>query len=55
MDQEQPKQDPMIALSGYAEGTVLPDGEVVRGDRDSAGNLIGWHKEPAAAGGSTNG
>lgn len=54
--------DPVIALCGYADGTVLPDGTTIVADyQDSvdennldANNeptvtkvLIGWHKQPA--------
>ena len=35
------------SLSGFAEGTVLSDGEIIKGTYDEQGNLIGWHKEPA--------
>jgi len=37
------------ALSGFEEGEVLPDGEVVRGSYDEDGKLVGWHKEPVEA------
>lgn len=43
------------ALSGHKEGTVLPSGEVVKGSYDADGNLVGWHKEPAAEEGQANG
>lgn len=39
--------DPVEALAGHPEGTVLPDGEKVVGSYNDEGELIGWHKEPA--------
>ena len=39
--------DPVEALAGVPEGTVLPDGEKVVATRDEEGNIVGWHKEPA--------
>ena len=34
-------------LVKHPHGTVLPTGEKMVEDRDEAGNLVGWHKEPA--------
>lgn len=34
------------SLSGFDEGEVLSDGEVVKGTYDENGKLVGWHKEP---------
>lgn len=39
-------------LSGYDEGSVLPDGSVVKGTYDENNNLVGWHKEVPNAGGA---
>lgn len=44
---EASKKDPVEELSGYPEGTVLPNGEKIVGSYDSEGALIGWHKVPA--------
>lgn len=42
----QPEAPTVKSLSGFDEGTVLPDGSVVRGSYDAQGKLVGWHKEP---------
>lgn len=34
------------SLSGFDEGEILPDGDIVRGSYDENNKLIGWHKEP---------
>lgn len=41
-----PAEPTVKSLSGFDEGEVLPDGDVVKGSYDEAGKLIGWHKEP---------
>ena len=45
----QPKDEAVtvISLSGFPEGTVDKNGEVIVADKDEKGNVIGWHKEPA--------
>lgn len=43
-----PTEVTVESLSGFEEGTVLPDGTTVRGSYDESGNLVGWHKEPPA-------
>ncbi|HVB24115.1 MAG TPA: hypothetical protein VNG51_19410 [Ktedonobacteraceae bacterium] len=43
--QSQPPAPTVKSLSGYDEGTVLSDSEVVKGSYDENGKLVGWHKE----------
>jgi hypothetical protein len=42
--------DTIQSLSGHNEGELLADGTTVKGDYDTAGKLVGWHKEPATEG-----
>lgn len=41
----QPQAPTVKSLSGFDEGTVLPDGSIIKGSYDENGKLIGWHKE----------
>lgn len=47
--QSQPVAPTVKSLSGFDEGTVLPDGSVIKGSYDEEGNLVGWHKEASAS------
>lgn len=47
--QSQPEAPSVKSLSGFDEGTVLPDGSVIKGSYDAEGKLVGWHKELSAA------
>jgi hypothetical protein len=44
---EAPQNGP--ADSGFEDGHVLPDGTVIRHDKDENGNYAGWHKEAPAS------
>jgi hypothetical protein len=46
----QPTEPTVKNLSGFDEGTVLPDGSIIKGSYDEQGKLVGWHKEPAQGG-----
>lgn len=50
--QSQPAEPTVESLSGFAEGTVLTDGSIIRGSYDENGKLIGWHKEAPTQGGN---
>lgn len=45
-----PETPTVESLSGYAEGTVLDTGEIIKGTYDENGVLVGWHKEAPAGG-----